>query len=275
MPFGHRMGVVIHCKMKKFTEILCAAMLAGSLAACTAETTVFGTELIDGDQGIQLTAENADKDSESSSGIDVAEGEHVVVAGNITKGAVTCRIAQEGAEMPAAEWTADGENQEVEYELQPGNYTVSFTAAEKGTAGTVTLTKKVFESAEKPAAEEGQNPIMNFVGSYAKDRALIEVSAADDKDGAKFHITWSSSAAEHSEWDMTGTFDPETLTVTYENAVKKDVVFKEDGSVESETVVYEDGTGSFTFSAEENSLTWKDEKEHIADDTVFGWALAD
>ena len=74
---------------------------------------------------------------------------------------------------------------------------------------------------------------MNFVGSYAKDRALIEVSAADDKDGAKFHITWGSSAAEHSEWDMTGTFDPETLTVNYEKAVKKDVVFKEDGSVES------------------------------------------
>jgi hypothetical protein len=45
--------------------------------------------------------------------------------------------------------------------------------------------------------------------------------------------------------------------------------------IHSENIVYEDGTGSFTFSAEENSLTWKDEKEHIADDTVFGWALVD
>ena len=260
--------------MKKFTEILCAAMLAGSLAACTTEATVFGTSLTD-EEGIQLTAENADKGSESSSGIDVAEGEHVVVAGSVTKGAVNFRIAQDGAETPAAEWTVNGENQEVEYELAPGSYTVSFTADEDGTTGTVTVAKKPFESAEAPAAEDGQNPIMNFVGSYAKDRALIEVSAADDKDGAKFHITWGSSAAEHSEWDMTGTFDPETLTVNYEKAVKKDVVFKEDGSVESENIVYEDGTGSFTFSAEENSLTWKDEKEHIADDTVFGWALVD
>ncbi len=259
--------------MKKFTEILCAAVLAGSLAACTTETTVFGTALTDGD-GIQLTAENADKDSGSSSGIDVAEGEHVIVTGNITKGAVSFRIAQDGAETPAAEWTVNGENQEMEYDLAPGTYTVDFTAVEKGTTGTVTVAKKPFESAEEPAAD-GQNPIMNFVGSYAKDRALIEVSAADDKDGAKFHITWGSSAAEHSEWDMTGTFDPETLTVSYENAVRKDVVFKEDGSVESETVVYEDGTGSFTFSQEGNSLTWKDEKEHIADDTVFGWALVD
>ena len=43
----------------------------------------------------------------------------------------------------------------------------------------------------------------------------------------------------------------------------------EDGSVESETVIYENGTGTITFSDTDYSLTWADNEEHIADGITF------
>jgi predicted small lipoprotein YifL len=133
--------------------------------------------------------------------------------------------------------------------------------------------------AAEPAApeggeEDGQNPIMNFVGVYACDRASMTVEAADAKDGAKVTVTWSSSAAEHSEWAMTGTFDADKLTITYDDCVRTDVVFNEDGSVKSENVVYENGKGTITFSdGEKLSLTWDDAEENMADGMVFEYAV--
>lgn len=123
---------------------------------------------------------------------------------------------------------------------------------------------------EEAVEADGQNPVMNFVGDYTADRASLLVEATDMQDGARVTVTWSSSAAEHSEWVMTGRFDPDTLTISYSDCVKTDYVFAEDGSVDSETVAYENGTGTFTFSDEGTlSLTWDDAEEHIADDVVF------
>lgn len=132
-----------------------------------------------------------------------------------------------------------------------------------------TQTPEAAESADA-VEEDGQNPVMNFVGDYACDRASLLVEATDMQDGARVTVTWPSSAAEHSEWVMTGKFDPETLTITYSDCVKTDFVFNEDGSIDSETVAYENGKGTFTFSDEDTlSLTWDDAEEHIADDVVF------
>ena len=119
---------------------------------------------------------------------------------------------------------------------------------------------------EPAASEDGQNPVMNFVGNYACDRASILVEA-DGADGAKLSVTWGSSAWEHSEWTMSGKFDPDTLTIEYSDCVRKDVAFAEDGSVASETVVYENGMGTVHF--ENDNLYWKDDEEHMADDMVF------
>lgn len=129
------------------------------------------------------------------------------------------------------------------------------------------------DKAEETGEEDGQNPIMNFVGIYGHDRASILVEAADGTDGAKITVTWASSAAENSEWVMTGKFDADKLTVKYDDCVKTDFVYKEDGTVESETVAYENGEGTFTFSdGEQITLTWDDAEEHIADGTVFEYA---
>lgn len=118
------------------------------------------------------------------------------------------------------------------------------------------------------AAEDSQNPVMNFVGTYGCDRAtmIVECKGAD---AAQFTVTWSSSAATHAEWTMSGKLDTDKLTVDYTDCVKKEVTFNEDGSVANEDVIYEDGTGTISFSADEYVLTWDDAKEHVADDMVF------
>ena len=119
---------------------------------------------------------------------------------------------------------------------------------------------------EAATEEDGQNPVMNFVGTYASGRASVLV-AAEGMENAKIIVTWGSSAFEHSEWVMSGRFDPDTLTIEYSDCVRTDVVFAQDGSVESSTIAYENGFGTIHF--ENDSLYWKDDEEHMADDMVF------
>ena len=119
------------------------------------------------------------------------------------------------------------------------------------------------------SADDGQNPIMNFVGSYGYNRANIFIGA-EGQDGASATVTWGSSAAENSTWVMSGTFDPETLTFSYNDCVKTDYVYNEDGKVESQEEVYTGGHGTMVFSeGDPLTLTWNDDQEHIADGTVF------
>ena len=122
------------------------------------------------------------------------------------------------------------------------------------------------------AEEDGQNPVMNFVGVYGCGRATMLVEA-DGMDGAKVTVTWGSSASENSQWIMTGPFDPETLTIRYSDCVRTDFVWNEQGEVETETVVYENGEGTITFTEGESlSLVWDDAQEQIASDMVFDTA---
>ena len=116
--------------------------------------------------------------------------------------------------------------------------------------------------------EDGQNPVMNFIGVYGGGRPSILVEC-EGQENAKFTVTWGSSAFESSEWTMSGKLDLDTLTVAYDNCTRIDRVFKEDGSAETETVVYENGTGRVVFDAEHYSLTWEDDQEHMADGMVL------
>ena len=95
--------------------------------------------------------------------------------------------------------------------------------------------KDAAPAGSEAGAEDGQNPVMNFIGVYGHDRASIMVEA-DGMENAKITVTWGSSAAENAEWVMSGKFDPETLTVAYTDCVKTVCVWNEQGEVESETV---------------------------------------
>ena len=126
---------------------------------------------------------------------------------------------------------------------------------------------------EKTGGEEGQNPVMGFIGPYAYGRAGMYIEAGGGHD-ARVSVAWGSSAGEHSEWSMSGPFDEKTLTITYSNCVRKDIVFNENGDVESETIAYENGTGTITFLDNGDlSLVWKDDQDHMADDGVFTWSF--
>ena len=132
---------------------------------------------------------------------------------------------------------------------------------------TKAATKKAETTKAAPAEEDGQNPVMNFIGRYGSGRCTIDVDCQGKKD-AHFRVTWGSSAAETSEWTMSGTFDEKTQSVRYTNGVKRTTVFNEDGTVALSTVEYTGGKGTFTFH-DGGALTWSDSQEHIADGMTF------
>ena len=149
------------------------------------------------------------------------------------------------------------------------------TAAVSDDSGSeiATVIESPASDTENAGVEDGQNPVMGFIGPYTYDRVGMYIEA-DGGHNARVSVAWGSSAREHSEWFMSGPFDEKTLTITYSNCVRKDVTFNENGDVESETIAYENGTGTITFrEGEEASLIWKDNQDHIADDGVFTWSF--
>lgn len=130
-----------------------------------------------------------------------------------------------------------------------------------------------FAACAGSAEEDGQNPVMNYIGPYACDRATMNIEATDSKNGAKATLTWASSATESSEWVMEGTFDDETRTITYDKATRTDYVYDENGDVKSEKEVYSDGTGKIVFKEGKGiTLTWQDDKEDAGKDMTFTFA---
>ena len=117
--------------------------------------------------------------------------------------------------------------------------------------------------------DDGQNPVMNYVGFYQCDRASVFIEAQGD-DGAGAFVTWGSSAWENSTWTMTGTFDPATLTFEFHDCARTDYVYDDNGDVKSQEEVYMNGHGFITFAeGDPVTLTWQDDQEHVADGMVF------
>ncbi len=128
-----------------------------------------------------------------------------------------------------------------------------------------------FEWAETvpPEEEDGQNPVMNWIGTYVYGAATATVTC-EGTDSARIEIDWRTSNAEHAVWEIVGKLDLDTLTVSYTGAVKKNQVWDENGLV-SEDVIYEDGTGTIRFS-EGTSFTWhEDQSEYGDEDFTFEW----
>ena len=114
-----------------------------------------------------------------------------------------------------------------------------------------------------------QNPVMNFVGDYQSGRAHAKVECMG-YDEAWITIEWGSSASELTRWLLSGKLDTETLTIRYEGANKANLVYDENGEVQSEENVYEDGTGTIAFH-EDGGFTWHEDQAEGRDDMVFEW----
>ena len=121
-----------------------------------------------------------------------------------------------------------------------------------------------------PAAsnKNSQNPIMNFIGKYGNGRATMTVSAKGS-DKAVINVTWSSSAFEHSEWTMSGDVSAigDCVTVDYEDCFKETFGYDTNGALVKDIIEYTGGEGKLTFH--NDSVTWDDGMENIADGAVF------
>jgi hypothetical protein len=115
-----------------------------------------------------------------------------------------------------------------------------------------------------------QNPIMNFIGDYSNGRAMMTILPSG-KDAAKITVKWAGSALDNSTWEMSGpcVIDENTLTVAYTDCVKTNRSYNADGSVQSETVEYKDGSGRITIELENSQITWADDQEDVGADQVF------
>ena len=120
------------------------------------------------------------------------------------------------------------------------------------------------------SAKPTQNPIMNFIGNYSNGRAMMTVSAKGS-DKATVHVTWGSSAFEHSEWTMTGkvTAIGDCVIVDYEDCFKESFTYDADGAIVKDIVDYTDGEGTLTFHFD--SVIWNADEDAAVDGTVFNW----
>lgn len=117
--------------------------------------------------------------------------------------------------------------------------------------------------------EDGQNPVMNFVGPYVCGGCNVFIEADGGKNGIA-SITWMQESGQLAEWSITGPFDTETLSISYTDAVKTVHSFGSDGLITSTETVYTDGTGTIAFT-EDGMLSWMDDAEHVADGMLFAF----
>lgn len=89
----------------------------------------------------------------------------------------------------------------------------------------------------------------------------------DENDIYHISIHWASSAFESNNWTMTAVPTGNGSEIRYEDCEKKVITFTSE-TESTETIVYQNGTGTFGLLST-NELQWNDEVEHAADDLVF------
>ena len=141
--------------------------------------------------------------------------------------------------------------------------TAEAAAADDTTAEAAPADDTADETAEDEAVieiPEADRTTANLAGTYSNDRCNIVVEAVDEST-LKFSVHWANSVSQANEWEMSGTFDPDTLRVNYSDCVCKTVFYAEDGTA-TEQVEYEDGVGRIQFR-DLSSLVWNDEQGNM------------
>ena len=108
-----------------------------------------------------------------------------------------------------------------------------------------------------------------FLGDWYDEnggRATMEITEGEN-DRLRVVIRWGSSASETVEWRMTGEKDPDYAELWYENGVKAEVTYGEDGEPVHEVIRWKDGSGALNM--EGGRIYWFDGKEENAVYTRF------
>ena len=137
-------------------------------------------------------------------------------------------------------------------------------------ADPATFDAATYENANAAAqtCNDGQNPVMNFIGTYSNGRAMMHVSERG-KDQAVVTISWSSSAFETTNWNMSGTVTQvgDTLVMNYQDCYCETFLCSEDGTASLSVIDYTNGTGCITFSGYQ--AVWEDYEQGVADGQIF------
>lgn len=122
--------------------------------------------------------------------------------------------------------------------------------------------------------EDGQNPVMNFIGNYQSDRRTMLVEAKG-MDEAKVTVHWGSDAWTYAEWTMTGKIveEGDGLVMRYTDGAYATVTTAEDGS-ETRTDETTGGTGTVWFNAD-YTITWTDDQDEEIRELRFEWLPVD
>ena len=127
---------------------------------------------------------------------------------------------------------------------------------------------------EAVVPEDGQNPVMNFVGKYHAGDSIEALVEAEGANAARITVTYAGSPWFQNRTVMSGAFDPETLTVVFSNATLTEYTYNSQGDAAEETISYNDGKGHALFHPEDNTLTIIDEYPSGELETVYSWGPA-
>ncbi len=134
----------------------------------------------------------------------------------------------------------------------------------QATAATTIETRAFIDRSEEE--HEGQNPTMNVTGIYCSDRAKINVEPIGLQ-SATMTVVWPGSNNSKAIWYMSGKFSEETMSIDYENAVKRVITYNKDGIEISDVEIYTSGRGKMTFT--EDGMKWDEYNEEIARGMTF------
>ncbi len=149
-------------------------------------------------------------------------------------------------------------------------YSVSVEADDLDGFDLEAIAEQMYDASNEPLADApdeeaaADNPVAAYAGQYYIGKGNLSISP-EGADGALIQVWWGSSAAEHSEWVMHGTFDESTKTITYSDCEKHDITLNENSEVEKDETAYTNGTGSVKIN-DNGSVIWIDDQDHIADD---------
>ena len=112
----------------------------------------------------------------------------------------------------------------------------------------------------------GEEFVGEWQDSYSQ-RAVMSVKKTAETGVYDVLIHWGGSYNSATQWRMKAVAGAQDEILQYENGVKAEITFPDDGSEEQETVVWDNGSGYFMFR--DGYLTWYDEKEPQAADCRF------
>lgn len=250
--------------MKKLLPLFLIVLM---LSGC-GQKSVFGVSTND-DNSISVTAERGPKDGMGIGYLNVGENEQIVIdaSGMNEGGQLRCRFvhgvlgSDDFPDEPLYETTVSG-GDSASFDADPGEYTVTVIAESK-----LNGSARIFTETSDEMALLGYTPD-SLVGAWAEKiagRGYIVIEKASEN-RFNVQVNWGNGAEEMYVWTMTASPTASNI-LHYDDCRHSIIAFAADGS-DSETLVYENGTGEFTLLST-NELMWQDDVEKAGQDCLF------